>query len=81
MSAEKDPASIADHIEVVSGSPSVEELATVIALLQAAHDIEKDSKVAQESQHSSSWSRNRSQLRDPITPGFGQWRAAYRHGL
>ncbi|CAB4628923.1 unannotated protein [freshwater metagenome] len=73
--------SIADLIQVVGGSPTAEELATVIALLQATHDQENESASDLEMQHSSSWSRNRSQLRDPITPGLGQWQAAYRRGL
>jgi hypothetical protein len=81
MSLNNKPENIADVIEVVGGSPSAEELATVIALLQAVHDQEKETATELELQHSSSWSRNRSQLRNPITPGPGQWRAAYRSGL
>lgn len=72
---------IVDLIQVVAGSPTPEELATVIALLQAAYDQEKESANELGQQHSSSWSRNQAQLRTPITPGPGQWRAAYRSGL
>jgi len=81
MTTNNQPENIADVIEVVGGSPSPEELATVIAVLQAMQIQEKEKATELELQHSSSWSRNRAQLRDPITPGPGQWRAAYRSGL
>jgi hypothetical protein len=70
-----------ESIEVVSGAPTAEELATVIALLEAAHAEEEATATGYERPLKSSWSRNIAQLRHPITPGAGQWRGAYRSGL
>ncbi|MEY4366708.1 MAG: Acyl-CoA carboxylase epsilon subunit [Actinomycetota bacterium] len=65
---------------VVRGNPSADELAIVVAVLQAASQ-----KAAQESSQSegsrSTWSRNATQLRSAVTPGQGQWQAAFRRGL
>ncbi len=66
---------------VVSGAPSPEELATVIAVLEAAHAEEEATATGYERPLKSSWSRNVAQLRHPIVPGPGQWRGAYRSGL
>ena len=70
-----------ESIQVVSGSPTAEELATVIATLEAAHAEEAESATGYERPLKSSWSRNVAQLRHPLTPGPGQWRGAYRSGL
>lgn len=70
-----------DSIEVVSGGPTAEELAIVLAMLEAAHAEEQATTSAFESPLKSSWSRNADQLRQQITPGPGQWRGAYRSGL
>lgn len=70
-----------ESIEVVSGAPSPEELATVIAVLEAAHAEQEASGEGYERPLKSSWSRNIAQLRQPLTPGPGQWRGAYRSGL
>ncbi|MEY4992916.1 MAG: hypothetical protein RIS82_38 [Actinomycetota bacterium] len=69
------------ELRVVSGAPSSEELATVIAVLQAVHAEEVASTTGYERPLKSSWSRNVAQLRHPIIPGPGQWRGAYRSGL
>lgn len=70
-----------ESIRVVAGSPSAEELATVIAVLEAAHAEEEANASGYERPLKSSWSRNVAQLRHPIVPGPGQWRGAYRNGL
>ena len=70
-----------EELRVVSGSPTPEELATSIAMLEAAHAEQEASATGYERPLKSSWSRNVSQLRQPITPGPGQWCGAYRQGL
>ncbi len=70
-----------DEIKVVSGSPTSEELATIIAMLEDARAEEEASATGFERPLKSSWSRNVAQLRHPLTPGPGQWRGAYRQGL
>lgn len=70
-----------ESIEVVSGAPTAEELAIVIAMLEAAQAEELATSLTSESPTKSTWSRNPDQLRQPITPGPGQWRGAYRSGL
>ena len=70
-----------DSIQVVSGAPTPEELATVIAVLEAAHAEEAANTQGYERPLTSTWSRNETQLRHPIAPGPGQWRGAYRSGL
>ena len=70
-----------ESLQVVAGSPTQEELATVIAVLEAAHAEEEATAPGYERPLKSSWSRNVAQLRHPIVPGAGQWRGAYRSGL
>ena len=70
-----------ESIQVVSGAPTAEELATVIAVLEAAHAEEAETAPGYERALKSTWSRNVAQLRHPLTPGPGQWRGAYRSGL
>jgi len=70
-----------EELRVVSGSPTAEELATIIAMLEASHAEEGSSAIGYERSLKSSWSRNVSQMRQPLTPGSGQWRGAYRQGL
>lgn len=64
---------------VTRGNPTPEELAVVIAVLQAAAG--SSSAGASVSEPMSNWSRNVGLLRVPIAPGRGQWNAAYRRGL
>lgn len=70
-----------ESIQVVSGAPTPEELATVIAVLEAAHAEESENTPGYERPLKSTWSRNVAQMRHPIVPGPGQWRGAYRNGL
>jgi hypothetical protein len=72
---------IQDTLQVVAGSPTPEELATVIAILEAAHAEEEATAPGYERPLKSSWSRNVAQMRHPLLPGAGQWRGAYRSGL
>ncbi len=69
-----------DELRLVRGNPTPEELAAVIAVVQAAVAEEK-SKAGGIRQPKSTWNRNTVNLRGSITPGFGQWSASYRDGL
>ncbi|NBQ92668.1 MAG: acyl-CoA carboxylase subunit epsilon [Micrococcales bacterium] len=68
-------------IKVVRGNPTPEELAAVIAILEAAHAEQVTSAKRQVSKTASSWNRNAANLRGTILPGFGQWSAQFRPGL
>ena len=70
-----------DALRVVRGTPTAEELATVIAVLAAASAEAEASATGFERKIKSSWSRNAAVMRPAIVPGPGQWRAAYRSGL
>ena len=70
-----------DSLQVIRGAPTAEELATVIAVLAAAHAEEEVTATGFERKLKSSWSRNAAVLRPAIVPGPGQWRGAYRSGL
>jgi hypothetical protein len=75
------PEPIGDVLKVISGNPSPEELAVVVAILEAAHAQQVSEGKKQVKKPSSSWNRNTSIFRNDLTPGFGQWRAQYRPGL
>lgn len=66
---------------LVRGNPSPEELAAVLAVLEAAVPEEQASTSVGLRKTRSSWSRNSSILRSEIAPGAGQWRAKIRDGL
>lgn len=70
-----------DLMQVVRGAPTAEELATIIAVLEAARAEEEASIDGYERPLKSTWSRNSATLRHGIVPGAGQWRGAYRNGL
>ena len=74
-------ANLQDSLRVVRGAPTPEELATVIAVLAAAHAEEEASVTGFERALKSTWSRNAAVMRPAIVPGPGQWRGAYRSGL
>ncbi|MEY2955043.1 MAG: hypothetical protein RL530_644 [Actinomycetota bacterium] len=69
------------HLQVVSGNPTPEELAVVVAVLQAAAASAVAAASAAESRRVASWHRNGTILRAPINPGHGQWTASVRRGL
>jgi hypothetical protein len=75
------PEPLGEAIKVIAGNPSPEELAAVVAILEAAHaeQITEGKKKAKKA--TSSWNRNTSIFRNDLSPGFGQWRAQYRPGL
>ena len=75
------PEPIGDVLKVISGNPSPEELAAVVAILEAAHAQQVTEGKKQFKKPASSWNRNTSIFRNDLTPGFGQWRAQYRPGL
>jgi hypothetical protein len=75
------PEPIGEAIKVIAGNPSPEELAAVVAILEAAHSQQVVEGKKQAKKPASSWNRNTSIFRNDLTPGFGQWRAQYRPGL
>jgi hypothetical protein len=72
-----DDSEFADSIEVVSGNPTPEELAAVVAVLLDASKHQSTSKLSQRS----TWARNDSILRTGIVVGNGQWGSQYKQGL
>ena len=72
---------IGETIKVIAGNPSPEELAAVIAILEAAHSeqVVEVKKLAKKP--ASTWNRNTGMFRHDLVPGSGQWRAQYRPGL
>lgn len=72
---------IGGAIKVIAGNPSPEELAAVVAILEAAHAEQVSEGKKHAKRPASSWNRNTSMLRNDLSPGFGQWRAQYRPGL
>jgi hypothetical protein len=71
---------LAESIKVVSGNPNPQELAAVIAILEATQaEQAAEKKLAKK--RASSWNRNSGNLRGNLLPGFGQWRAQYRPGM
>ena len=66
MSQEKQPL-----LRVVSGSPTPDELAVVVAVLTT-----RGSAAASEQPQFSLWARKSRQTRPSLRPGFGAWRAS-----
>ena len=75
------PEPIGEAIKVIAGNPSPEELAAVVAILEAAHAEQVTEGKKQLRKPASSWNRNTSMFRNDLMPGYGQWRAQYRPGL
>lgn len=69
------------HLKVVAGNPTPEELAVVVAVLQAAISQAAANSEAAASKRLASWHRNAGSLRGSIVPGHGQWTASVRRGL
>jgi hypothetical protein len=68
-------------LRVEAGNPSPEELAAVIAVIEAlAAEAAADTR-GFERTLKSTWSKNAGMLRSAIIPGPGQWRGIYRSGL
>jgi thioredoxin-like negative regulator of GroEL len=68
-------------IRVVRGSPTDAEIATVIAVLNAAMNDAESAKARAPKLYRSTWGRNSAILRGSLQPGFGQWSASSRPGL
>jgi hypothetical protein len=69
------------ELKIVRGNPTDEELATVIAILNAAINDAEAAKARAPKSFKSSWGRNAAMLRGNLVPGFGQWSASSRPGL
>jgi hypothetical protein len=72
-----DDSEFAESIEVVSGDPTPDELAAVVAVLLEASKQQSASKLPQRS----TWARNEASLRAGIVVGNGQWGSQYKQGL
>ena len=72
-----DDSEFAEAIEVVSGDPTPDELAAVVAVLIEASKQQLTSKLSQRS----TWAKNDSILRAGIVVGNGQWGSKYKQGL
>ena len=72
-----DDSEFADAIDVVSGDPTPEELAAVVAVLFEASKQQSTAKATQRS----TWAKNDSILRSGIVVGNGQWGSQYKQGL
>jgi hypothetical protein len=72
-----DDSEFAESIEVVSGDPTSDELAAVVAVLLEASKQQSASKLPQRS----TWARNEASLRAGIVVGNGQWGSQYKQGL
>ncbi len=70
-----------EELKVVRGNPTAEELAAVIAIVEAAAAEKRASSGSVERAPRSTWNRNHVQLRGGLNPGFGQWNASFRDGL
>ena len=70
-----------EALREVRGNPTPEELAAVIAIVEAASAEERASSGGEIRKPRSTWNRNNVQLRGGITPGLGQWNASFRDGL
>ena len=68
------------HIGVVSGNPTAEELAVVVAVIQAAASS-VGTVAADAVKPVSRWHRNPGIMRGAVVPGHGQWGASVRRGL
>lgn len=72
-----DDSEFAESIEVVSGDPTPEELAAVVAVLLEASKQQSTTKLSQRS----TWTKNQSMLRTAIVVGQGQWGSKFKQGL
>jgi hypothetical protein len=72
-----DDSEFAESIEVVSGDPTPEELAAVVAVLLEASKQQSTTKLSQRS----TWTKNQSMLRTGIVVGQGQWGSKFKQGL
>jgi hypothetical protein len=69
------------HLKVESGNPTTEELAVVVAVLQAAAGRAASQGAATAAKRVANWHRNPGVLRGNLTIGHGQWVASARRGL
>ena len=72
-----DDSEFSESIEVVSGNPTPEELAAVVAVLLEASKQQATTNASQRS----TWAKNDSILRSGIVVGNGQWGSQYKQGL
>ena len=67
----------AESVEVVSGSPTAEELVAVVAVLQEASKQQATARLPQRS----TWAKNEQLLRTGLVVGNGQWGSSFKQGL
>jgi hypothetical protein len=72
---------IQPHLRLVSGNPTSEELAIVIAVLQASEASALAAQVSEPDKPGARWHRNSGMLRSGVVPGRNQWKASFSSGL
>ena len=72
-----DDSEFAESIQVVSGEPTPQELAAVVAVLIEVSKQQSTTRLAKRS----TWARNEASLRAGIVVGSGQWGSQYKQGL
>jgi hypothetical protein len=60
---------------VLSGNPTLEELAAVTAVIEAMIEEQGDSDRRRVGHGMSAWQRSQRSVREPLRPGFGAWRS------
>jgi hypothetical protein len=79
--SEQEPNELQAALRVVRGSPTPEELAAVIAVLQSVHSEERALGLRVAREPRSTWGRNAALMRSEMTVGSGQWGAKFKAGL
>jgi hypothetical protein len=72
-----DEQEFSESVQVLSGSPTPEELAAVVAVLQEASKQQSSEKLPQRS----TWAKNEQILRTGLVAGNGQWGSSFKQGL
>jgi hypothetical protein len=65
----------ADEIEIVSGNPTREELAAVLAVLEGMTQELEGTRARTAARAASAWRLSQRPIRTPIVPGVTRWRS------
>jgi hypothetical protein len=72
---------IQPHLQLIAGNPTSEELAIVIAVLQASQESATADQPSESAKPAARWHRNSGMLRSGVVPGRNQWKASFSSGL
>ena len=61
------------QIAVLSGNPSEDELAALIAVVSDAYEAEVEGAIADDTPPASAWARAQRAMRPPLSHGPGAW--------